>query len=115
MNNLVELYCVVDDCCQKFMSEFEKCLLEELPKQRYKPCSLSQSEIMTLIIYFHQLRFLDFKTYYTQYVQKHLQAEFPKLVSYNRFVELMPSVLLPFCLFIHCQERQIIHGLVFWL
>lgn len=105
MNNLVELYCIVDDFALEFMPEFEKNQLEVGFKQRHKPCGLSPSEIMTLIIYFHQLRFRDFKTYYTQYAQKHLKTAFPQLVSYNRFVELMPSVLLPLCFFVHCHQK----------
>jgi len=106
VDNLLGLFCLVDDFCKEFMPEFEKHMLEERPKQRHKDCSLNTSEIMTILIYFHQLRFRDFKTYYIQYVQKHMRGEFPKLVSYNRFVELMPSVLLPFCFFIHCQEKH---------
>ncbi len=105
MNNLVELYCLVDDFAHEFMPNFEKNQLEVGLKQRHKPCGLSPSEIMTLIIYFHQLRFRDFKTYSIQYVHKHLRTAFPKLVSYNRFVELMPSVLLPLCFFVHCHQK----------
>ena len=104
-DNLVELYCVVDEFAKEFFPEFEKAQLECGMKQRHKECGLSASEIMTIMIYFHQLRFRDFKTYYTQYVQKHLCAEFPRLVSYNRFVELMPSILLPLCFFIHVQQK----------
>jgi hypothetical protein len=55
---------------------------------------------MTILIYFHQMRYRDFKTYYTQFVQVYLRAEFPKLVSYNRFVELLPSVLVPLCAYL---------------
>ena len=51
MNNLVELYCVVDDFTLEFMPEFEKNQLEVGLKQRHKPCGLSPSEIITLIIY----------------------------------------------------------------
>jgi hypothetical protein len=65
---------------------------------------LSASEIMTIIIYFHMTRFRDFKTYYNDYVRKHLRTEFPNLVSYNRFVELMPTTFLPLCLYL--QTRQ---------
>lgn len=58
---------------------------------------------MTLLIYFHQMRDRDFKTYYTQYVQVHLRVEFPRLVSYSRFVERIPSVLVPLCAYLrHC-------------
>lgn len=55
---------------------------------------------MTILIYFHQQRYRDFKTYYVQFVQRWLRAEFPQLVSYNRFVELMPRVLLPLCAYL---------------
>ncbi len=105
MNNLLVLFCNVDDFCKKFILEFEKSMLE-VSKKRQKPCRLSVSEIMTIIIYFHQMRFRDFKTYYIQYVQKHMQKDFPKLVSYNRFIELMPSVLLPICLFAQGQQKE---------
>lgn len=53
------------------------------------------SEIMTIIIYFHRSHYRDFKAYYLQYVQAHLRSEFPRLVSYNRFVELMTRSLVP--------------------
>jgi hypothetical protein len=43
---------------------------------------------MTLAILFHQLRFRQFKSFYPGYVCRHLRAEFPKLPSYQRCVEL---------------------------
>ncbi len=52
---------------------------------------------MTIVISFHHMRFRDFKTYYLAYVLGHLQREFPQAVSYQRFVELMPSTLGPLC------------------
>lgn len=106
MDNLIELYCVVDEFCKAFIPEFERNQLECGLKRKQRACNLSYSEIMTILIYFHQLRFRDFKTYYTRYVQVYLRKEFPDLVSYNRFVELMPSVLLPLCFFIHFQQKS---------
>ena len=55
---------------------------------------------MTILIYFHQMRYRDFKTYYTQFVQVYLRSEFPCLVSYSRFVELTPAVLVPLCAYL---------------
>jgi hypothetical protein len=61
---------------------------------------------MTILIYFHQFRQRDFKTYYTQFVQVHLREEFPNLISYQRFVELTPSVLVPLCAYLrHCYGQ----------
>ena len=56
---------------------------------------LSMSEIMTIIIHFHQSHYRNFKAYYIEHVQVNLRSEFPDLVSYNRFVELMPRTLIP--------------------
>jgi len=40
---------------------------------------------MTIIIAFHQSGYRTFKHYYLQQVSRYLRAEFPDLVSYNRF------------------------------
>jgi hypothetical protein len=99
--SLLELFCHVDDFWQVFGHEWEQMLLEDRMKQRRRAGQLCNSEIMTILIYFHQMRYRDFKTYYTQFVRVYLRAEFPTLVSYNRFVELMPSVLVPLCAYLH--------------
>jgi hypothetical protein len=39
-------------------------------------------------------------------VCQHLRDEFPKLVSYNRFVELMPSALLPLCAYLQTRKGK---------
>jgi hypothetical protein len=46
-------------------------------------------------VYFHQLGFRNFKGYHLLYVCRHLGAEFPKLLSYTRFVQLMPHLITP--------------------
>ena len=90
MDNLTELYCLVDNFCQVFEPLWEQHLLTTGKKQRRRTASLSLSELITLVILFHQLRFRHFKTFYQEYVQVYLRREFPSLPSYNRCVELMP-------------------------
>lgn len=93
--SLLNLFVAVDDFCQTLTRE-----LPEYASGGHRPGpkpKLAVSEVMTIIIYFHMSRYRDFKTYYTQYVQRHLRGEFPHLVSYTRFVELMPLALLPLC------------------
>ena len=58
---------------------------------------------MTLVIHFHQSGFRDFKHYYQNYVCKQLGEEFPGLVSYGRFIELMKGVLLPLCAYLQSR------------
>lgn len=98
--SLLELFCHVDDFWLGFAQEWEAEQLQSGEKQRRRRGQLCESEIMTLLIYFHSFRQRDFKTYYTQFVQVHLREEFPNLVSYNRFVELIPSVLIPLCAYL---------------
>lgn len=59
---------------------------------------------MTIIVYFHQSSYRTFKDYYTKHVRLHLRAEFPHLVSYSRFVELMPRSLLPLCVYLNQRK-----------
>ena len=93
--SLLELFVSVDDFCQIFLPVWEQKLMSDGSKKRRRSGQLSLSEIMTILIYFHQSRYRNFKAYYTEHVCKHLRNEFPNLVSYERFVILMPSVLGP--------------------
>jgi hypothetical protein len=97
MESLLELFVRVDDFCQSFLPVFEQHLLTSAIIQRRRERSLSISEVMTILIHFHQSHYRNFKAYYCEHVLTHLQSEFPGLVSYTRFVDFMPSVLLPLC------------------
>ncbi len=90
---------------QIMLPELDKVSLPNPGRKKKRSSKLSFAEIMTIIIHFHQSHFRDFKTYYTKYVMIYLHKEFPTLVSYNRFVELMPSVLVLICLFIYFQSK----------
>lgn len=93
--SLLELFVSVDDFCQIFLPVWEKKLLADGSKKRRRTGQLRLSEIMTIIIYFHQSQYRNFKAYYTEHVCKHLRAEFPNLVTYERFVILMSSAFGP--------------------
>lgn len=93
--SLLELFVDVDDFCQIFLPNWQKRQLSEGSKHRNRQGQLSMSEIMTIIIYFHQSRYRNFKSYYLDHVCQHLQREFPNLVTYERFVALMPSAFGP--------------------
>ena len=105
--SLVELFCRVDDFCLRFD---EWPTSQQLSTGRRKPGpkpKLSNSEIMTIIIYFHMSSYRNFKHYYIKHVQQRWQAEFPGLVSYHRFVELMPKVLLPLCWYLRANRGTV--------
>ncbi len=97
--SLLELFVEIDD----FYQEFERWAAPQQlsgAARRGPRASLSASEIMTIVIHFHQQGYRDFKSFYQKHVCKHLLTEFPRLVSYGRFVELMPGVLLVLCAYL---------------
>jgi hypothetical protein len=50
---------------------------------------------MTIVFAFHSSQYRTFKAYYIEQVLRHWRAEFPHLVSYSRFVALLPRILVP--------------------
>ena len=112
MMSLLELFVSVDDFCQVFLPFWEKKLVETGSRKRRRSGQLRVSEIMTIMIYFHQSHYRNFKAYYTEYVCQSLCGEFPNLVSYERFVILLPSVLGPLCAYLKSLYGRC-HGLSF--
>src|SRR5215216_5002207 len=100
MTSLTELFCHVDDFWQAFEPLWREQQVTD-GRQRERERELYASEIMTILIHFHQARYRDFKTYYTQFVEQFLRAEFPKLVSYRRFVQWMPEYVVPLRAYLH--------------
>jgi transposase len=97
MESLLELFVHVDDFCQSFLPNVEQHLVDSGAVKRRRERSLSISEVMTILIHFHQSHYRNFKAYYCEHVLLHLRGEFPGLVSYTRFVDFIPSALLPLC------------------
>ncbi len=99
--SLLELYCAVDDFCQAFAPKWQQMLLGQGLRQRRRESKLNLSEWMTIIIHFHQSGYRTFKHYYLRHVCTNLRQEFPALVSYARFVELMPQTVMPLMVYLH--------------
>lgn len=97
MESLLELFVHVDDFCQAFLPNLGQHLLNSGTVKRHRERSLSISEVMTILIHFHQSHYRNFKAYYCEHVRLHLRCEFPDLVSYTRFVDFIPSALIPLC------------------
>ena len=102
--SLLEMFCDVDEFCVQMTKQATS---HQLGKGKSGPqASMWLSEIMTIVIHFHQSHYRDFKAYYTEHVQQHLGSEFPGLVSYTRFVELMPSALSMLTLYLRSRMGQ---------
>ena len=92
---ILSLFCEIDD----FFLAYEKwkatqCLPETTPMEtRGRPRNLHPSEVMTILIAFHQSGYRTFKHFYLRHVGVYYRSEFPNLVSYSRFVQLKKDVL----------------------
>ena len=91
-DKITEIFFLTDEFCNSFKDVIKGHILGNTPKK--KPI-MSESEVITLMVLFHYGCFKNMKHFYCYYVQKHLQSEFPRTVSYNRFVELTQSAVVP--------------------
>ena len=113
MDSLLELFCDVDDFCETFEPSWNQQQLSSGQKKRQRNRSLTISEIMTILIAFHQSHYRDFKAYYCEQVSKNWHQEFPGLVSYTRFVEYIPSVVIPLIGYLHTRGLGRCSGISF--
>jgi hypothetical protein len=91
---MTEIFCIIDDFCKALPKDFEKQLgAGNTTKVRQRSGKLSLSEMMTILILFQSSGHRNFKGYYLDYICRHCNSEFPGLISYSRFVYLMPRVL----------------------
>lgn len=101
--NILSIFCDIDDFCLLFEPYCHRCLLADGKNHRNKPSALALSEVMTILVLFHSSGYRDFKTFYMQYVQPHYAGAFPRLTSYNRFVELQRDALIPLWCYLHTR------------
>ena len=100
MCSLEELFCSVDDFWQNFEPQWHAQQLAHGAVIRRRKRTLSMSEIMTILIAFHQSCYRNFKQFYLKQVCVYWHEAFPNLVSYQRFIEWIPSTVLPFCVYL---------------
>ena len=91
---LIGIFCDIDEFCKAFEEYWQQHLVTDgraiIPK-----CSMSLSEIMTIVVFFHLSNQRTFKWYYINFICGHMKHYFPKRLSYNRFVEVMQSAIVP--------------------
>ena len=87
-SKITEIFYLVDEFCKEFNKTRDAFSISPVKKKRNRKFIMSESEVISILIIFHTGGYRNLKHFYTNYVQLHLQSEFPKTVSYNRFVEL---------------------------
>jgi hypothetical protein len=94
MSDLTTLFCSVDDFWKQFRIEWEQHLVGSGKAKRGPEPELSVSEMMTIVILFHQSNFRTFKHFYG-YICDYFKQYFPKLICYERFVEIKKTLFIP--------------------
>ena len=96
-SKISDIFCLVDEFCKDFDKTTQSFILGKASK---RPLTMSKSEIISICILFHLSGFRCFKHFYLFYIQRHMQNDYPNTVSYNRFVELSQSVVMPMAIFL---------------
>ena len=104
---LLNIFCDIHDFCKGFEKKWMEQLISDGKIKRISKSTLSMSEVMTIVVWFHISGYRTFKWYYIHHVSKNLTGEFPHLVSYSRFVELMRGVLIPLCVYLHSRRGKV--------
>ncbi|QKJ29474.1 IS982 family transposase [Mucilaginibacter mali] len=117
LDKITEIFFLADEYCHYFNQHIDDCMIkldsDTTLKTRNKPCGLSQSEVITILICFHLSDYRTLKHFYLDYVCVHLCREFPHLVSYNRFVELQQKYALPMLMFVSAHSLGNCTGISF--
>lgn len=102
IDKITEIFCIVDDFCLEFEKVKSRHVVQKdnSKKSRNRSFGMSDSEVITILIFFHICQYRNLKHFYINYVQLHLRKEFPKTVSYNRFVELQRKATVPMAIFL---------------
>ena len=92
--DILPLFCEIDDFCRVFEKLYQHRALSN-GKKRNRATRLSQSEVMTILVMYHQSGYKNLKAFYLEEILRHRYAEFPTLCSYQRFVQLQSRCVLP--------------------
>lgn len=90
-NKLIELFICLDDFCIA-LEEWKS----HQPKFQYSITNhpvMNDSEMLTILVFYQFSGYKCFQYYYEQYVSISLRSYFPHLISYERFVALIPRLL----------------------
>ena len=100
-DKVTELFCMADAFCKFFDAMMAKHTIKSNAKRScHRDSTMSKSEMMLIMILFHDSGYRCLKHFYLDKVCKHLRHLFPHVVSYNRFVELERTIAIPMVIFI---------------
>ncbi len=104
---ITTIFCILDDFCKEFEKQNKKHFLEMVgTNKRNRPASLTPSEILTILIFFHHSGQRTFKKYYEVTIKMFYRSAFDKLVSYSRFLILAQKYILALTVFSYAYKAK---------
>ena len=102
--DIFRLYWFVDEFSKNY-KKLEKANSVSKKGTRNREIRPSLSELLTIVIMFGFSPIKNFKLYYTKYIPMKFQGYFTEL-SYSRMVELLPRLMVPLSILLHCMEGR---------
>ena len=93
-------FCCLDDFCKTY-EDWERAGRISVDGSRQRKGMLSLSEMLLIMIMFHNSAYKDFKHYYEHGIKHEYASLFGETPCYARFVALMKSLLLPMAALLH--------------
>jgi len=113
-SKITDIFCLIDDFCKEIKAVIDNYSIGQGNKRvRNRKFTMSDSEVITILILFHLKGYRNLKHFYLNHVCKNMTQDFPKLVSYNRFVELQKKCLIPMTIFLQTQSLGKCTGISF--
>ena len=103
--SIVSLFCEIHDFFMMYETQLSTHWLpnQATSETRGRRRKLHASEVMTILIAFHQSNYRTLKHFYQRHVCLYWCSEFPHLVSYTRFVQLQEEVLTLLTLYLYTR------------
>jgi len=102
--DILPLFCEIDDFCKVFEKVWRTRQLAGRKGRRNRATRLSQSEVMTILILYHQSGYKNLKSFYLREIVRRHSSDFRGLVSYHRFVELQKRCVWPLYFYLVCKR-----------
>ena len=103
---IVEVFCFTDDFCKDLQAYYATHPLPAGLSPRHaagRKASLSESEVLTILILYHLSGFKCFEYFYERLILKELKSYFPKAVSYTQFLALSRQACFHILLLAQCR------------
>lgn len=115
--DITEIFCFIDNSAKLYEQDKKKRLLPS-NRKRYRETNMSLGELLTIMVIFRTSYAKNFKYFYKGYIEHFYSQDFPNAMNYNRFVELISRLFIPFNTLLHlfyCMVKKPVYILLIQL